>query len=50
MDSISQHLIAGQNKAQRLFEHVVGSGLIQAGKLESELTEEIHSLAGSRFV
>lgn len=49
MDSISRSLIAAQNKAEALFEEVVGSGLIQAGKLESELTAQIHSLAQARF-
>jgi Xaa-Pro aminopeptidase len=49
MDSISRSLIAAQNKAQALFEEVIGGGLIQAGKLESELTAEIHALARSRF-
>jgi Xaa-Pro dipeptidase len=49
MDSISRSLIAAQNKAEALFEEVVGSGMIRAGKLESELTADIHSLAQSRF-
>jgi Xaa-Pro dipeptidase len=49
MDSISRSLIAAQEKAAALFEQVVASGMIQAGKLESELTEEIHALAQSRF-
>lgn len=49
MDPISQSLIAAQNKAQALFAEVVGGGLIQPGKLESELTEEIHALARLRF-
>src|SRR5476649_867180 len=49
MDSISRSLITAQNKAQALFDEVAGGGLIQAGKLESELTAEIHALAHSRF-
>jgi Xaa-Pro aminopeptidase len=49
MDSISRSLIAAQNKAEALFDEVVGSGMIRAGMLESELTAEIHSLAQSRF-
>ena len=49
MDSISRSLIAAQNKAEELFDEVVGSGMIRAGILESELTEEIHSLAQARF-
>jgi Xaa-Pro dipeptidase len=49
MDSVSQSLIAAQDKAAALFAAVVDGGLIRAGKLESELTEEIHSLARSQF-
>jgi hypothetical protein len=49
MDSISESLIAAQNKAESLFAEVVDRAMIQAGKLESELTAEIHSLARSRF-
>ena len=49
MDLISRSLIAAQNKAEALFDEVVGSGMIRAGILESELTAEIHSLAQARF-
>jgi Xaa-Pro dipeptidase len=49
MDSISRSLIAAQNRAEALFDEVVGSRMIRAGMLESELTEEIHALAQSRF-
>ena len=49
MDSVSLSLIAAQKKAQTLFEEVVASGMIQPEKLESELTEEIHALAQTRF-
>jgi Xaa-Pro dipeptidase len=49
MDAISRSLIAAQNKAQALFDEVVASGMIQPGKLESELTDEVHALAQSRF-
>jgi hypothetical protein len=49
MDSISRSLVAAQNKAAALFDEVVDSGMIRAGKLESELTDEIHSLAQARF-
>jgi Xaa-Pro dipeptidase len=49
MDRTSASLIAAQNKAAALFAEVVDSGMIHPGKLESELTSEIHSLAGSRF-
>src|SRR5580698_5391306 len=49
MDAISRELLAAQNKAAALFAEVVERGLVTAGKLESELTEEIHALAQSRF-
>jgi len=42
-------LIAAQTKAEGLFAEVLESGLIRAGVLESELSEEIHVLAGKRF-
>jgi Xaa-Pro aminopeptidase len=48
-DPVSQSLIAAQNKAAALFAEVVDGGMIRSGKLESELTAEIHSLAQSRF-
>jgi Xaa-Pro dipeptidase len=49
MDAVSESLVAAQNEAAALFAAVVDSGMIRAGKLESELTAEIHSLAQSRF-
>jgi Xaa-Pro aminopeptidase len=49
MDAISQSLLAAQNKAAALFDAVVAEGLIQPGKLESELSVDIHGLAKSRF-
>jgi Xaa-Pro dipeptidase len=49
LDLVSQELLAAQNKAAALFEEAVDSELIIAGKLESELTAEIHALAQSRF-
>jgi Xaa-Pro aminopeptidase len=49
MDAIARSLIAAQNKAEALFDEVVGGGMIRAGMLESELTEEIHALAQARF-
>ena len=49
MDEISQSLLTAQNKAEALFNEVVNSGMICAGKLESELTAEIHELARKRF-
>jgi Xaa-Pro dipeptidase len=49
MDTVSRELLAAQMKAEALFNEVVERGLVSAGKLESELTEEIHALAESRF-
>ena len=49
MDAISQSLMSAQIKAAALFAEIVDGGLIRAGKLESELTAEIHALAWSRF-
>ncbi len=49
MEEVSQSLIAAQQKAEALFAEVVDSGLIRAGKLESELSAEIHALAWTRF-
>jgi Xaa-Pro aminopeptidase len=49
MDSVAESLVAAQRKAAALFAEVVDSGMIQPGKLESELTAEIHSLASGRF-
>jgi Xaa-Pro dipeptidase len=49
MDAVSQALLDAQNRAEALFAAVVEDGLIQAGKLESELSEDIHQLARERF-
>jgi Xaa-Pro aminopeptidase len=49
MDATAQSLLAAQHKAAALFDEVVSSGLIQAGKLESELSTDIHRLAKTRF-
>ncbi len=49
VDLVSQELLAAQSKAVALFEEVVDKGMICGGKLESELTAEIHALAQSRF-
>jgi Xaa-Pro aminopeptidase len=49
MDAISQALLVAQGKAAALFAEVVNRGMVSAGKLESELTSEIHVLAQSRF-
>lgn len=49
MKTVEQALADAQHKAEKLFAAVVGAGLIRAGVLESELSEEIHSLAKARF-
>jgi Xaa-Pro aminopeptidase len=49
MDAVSESLLRAQNKAVALFEEVVASGMIRAGRLESELTQDIHALARARF-
>jgi Xaa-Pro dipeptidase len=49
MDSIARSLLAAQKRAQALFEDIVARGMIRPGKLESELTAEIHALAQARF-
>jgi Xaa-Pro aminopeptidase len=42
-------LLDAQDKAGALFAAVLAEGLIQPGKLESELSAEIHALARRRF-
>lgn len=49
MDEIAQSLREAQRKAEALFAEVAGSGMIRGGKLESELSTEIHALAKARF-
>lgn len=49
MDAVARSLLAAQHKAEALFDEVLARGLIQPGKLESQLTEDIHELAQSRF-
>jgi Xaa-Pro aminopeptidase len=49
MDAVSQSLLDAQNQAAALFEEIVSTGLIQAGKLESELSADIHELARERY-
>lgn len=49
MDLTSTQLLSAQIKAEALFAEVVRSGVVAAGKLESNLTAEIHALAQSRF-
>ena len=49
MDKVAQSLKAAQDKAEALFADVVNEGLIAAGKMESELTDDIHALARQRY-
>ena len=49
MDDVAQSLKSAQDKAAALFEATVSGGLIEAGKLESELTRDIHELARREF-
>jgi Xaa-Pro dipeptidase len=49
MDAVSQSLLEAQNKAEALFADVVSGGLIQPGKLESELSDDIFKLAQERY-
>jgi Xaa-Pro dipeptidase len=48
-DETAKSLLEAQDKAKALFEEVVSRGMIAPGKLESELSNEIHELARSRF-
>jgi len=48
-EKTAQFLLEAQDKARALFEEVVSRSLILPGKLESELSNEIHDLARSRF-
>jgi Xaa-Pro aminopeptidase len=48
-DKAAKSLLEAQEKAKALFEEVVSRAMIAPGKLESELTNEIHELARSRF-
>jgi Xaa-Pro aminopeptidase len=49
MDKVAQSLKDAQDTAAALFAETVNSGLIEPGKLESELTQDIHELARQRF-
>jgi Xaa-Pro dipeptidase len=49
MDSVAKSLKASQDTAAALFAEVLRSGLIAPGKLESELTAQVHALARTRF-
>jgi Xaa-Pro aminopeptidase len=48
-DETAKSLLEAQDKAKALFEEVVSRAMIAPGKLESELSNEIHELARSRF-
>jgi Xaa-Pro dipeptidase len=49
LDAVSAALLGAQRKAEELFAAIVADGLIVPGKLESELTSEIHAMAHSRL-
>jgi Xaa-Pro dipeptidase len=49
MDAVAQALKGAQDKAAALFDEVVERGLIRAGKMESELSREVHEIARDRF-
>ncbi len=48
MGTVENALIDAQRKAEGLFAEVVANGMIRAGVLESELSDEIHALAVQR--
>jgi Xaa-Pro dipeptidase len=47
--TVEQALLDAQHQAEKLFEQVVGLGLIRPGVLESELSNEIHEIARRDF-
>ena len=49
MSTVEEALIGAQRKAEELFAEVVASGLIRPGVFESELSDEIHTIAVQRF-
>ena len=49
LDEISRALLDAQRKAEDLFATVIELGVIAPGKLESEVSTDIHALAESRF-
>jgi len=49
LDEISRALLDAQRKAEDLFAAVIELGVIAPGKLESEVSADIHALAESRF-
>jgi Xaa-Pro aminopeptidase len=48
-DPVAVQLRAAQSTAAALFEAVVADGLLAPGRLESEISADIHALARSRF-
>ena len=49
LDEISRALLDAQRKAEGLFAAVIELGVIAPGKLESEVSADIHAIAKSRF-
>jgi len=49
LDEISRELLNAQRQAEDLFAAVIELGVIAPGKLESEVSADIHALAHSRF-
>jgi Xaa-Pro aminopeptidase len=49
LDEVAQSLKSAQDTAAALFAETVSSGLIEPGKLESQLSKDIHELARQRF-
>lgn len=49
MDPIARSLLEAQDKAAALFDAVLAADLIRPGRLESELSSDIHALAKSQF-
>jgi Xaa-Pro dipeptidase len=49
LDEISRALLDAQHKAEDLFAAVIELGVVAPGKLESEVSADIHALAQNRF-
>ena len=49
MDAAAHALLAAQDRAAELFAEVLGRQMIRAGKLESELSDEVFQLARERY-
>ena len=47
--SVEEGLFIAQRRAEQLFQLVVDEGLIRAGRLESELSAQIYTIAKERF-